>query len=154
MVFQDGEGFVKPDGAYRAPVVLDNLIHRLDVAETVVAFTTPGDRLVEYPNAAHSRFLTHELLPELESSLPLVGTRAEAAVSAGCDPDANAVTADDIGRSAFGIFKRGKELIGKTVGIAGGHLTGDEMAAFHAEPAEVQAGARRFAAETREEAAA
>ena len=57
--------------------VLDNLIHRLDVAETVVAFTHPGERLDEYANsAAHSRFLTEELLPELESSLPLVGQRA------------------------------------------------------------------------------
>ncbi|MFL6139406.1 MAG: alpha/beta hydrolase-fold protein [Frankiaceae bacterium] len=52
--------------------VLDNLIHRLDVAETIVAFTYPGDRLTEYANsAAHSRFLTHELLPDLEMSLPL-----------------------------------------------------------------------------------
>jgi enterochelin esterase-like enzyme len=32
--------------------VLDNLIHRLDMAETVVAFTHPGDRLVEYPNSS------------------------------------------------------------------------------------------------------
>jgi uncharacterized protein YbjT (DUF2867 family) len=35
----------------------------------------------------------------------------------------------DIGRSAYGIFKAGPSMIGKTVGIAGGHLTGDEMAA-------------------------
>lgn len=38
------------------------------------------------------------------------------------------IAADDIGRSAYGIFKRGKELVGKTVGIAGEHLTGSEMA--------------------------
>jgi uncharacterized protein YbjT (DUF2867 family) len=38
------------------------------------------------------------------------------------------IAVEDIGRSAFGIFKRGKELIGKRVGIAGQHLTGDEMA--------------------------
>ncbi len=40
-----------------------------------------------------------------------------------------AIAAEDIGRCAFGIFKRGNELIGKTVGIAGGHLSGGEMAA-------------------------
>ncbi len=34
----------------------------------------------------------------------------------------------DIGRSAFGVFKRGEEFIGKRVGIAGEHLTGQEMA--------------------------
>jgi uncharacterized protein YbjT (DUF2867 family) len=38
------------------------------------------------------------------------------------------IAADDIGRCAYGIFKRGSEYIGKTVGIAGGHLTGTEMA--------------------------
>jgi uncharacterized protein YbjT (DUF2867 family) len=35
----------------------------------------------------------------------------------------------DIGKSAYGVFKRGSELIGKTVGIAGEHLTGAQMAA-------------------------
>ena len=39
------------------------------------------------------------------------------------------IAAGDIGRCAYGIFKRGPELIGKTVGIAGEHLTGDQMAA-------------------------
>lgn len=38
------------------------------------------------------------------------------------------IAAEDIGRCAYGIFKRGQELIGKTVGIAGEHLTGSEMA--------------------------
>jgi uncharacterized protein YbjT (DUF2867 family) len=39
------------------------------------------------------------------------------------------IVAEDIGKSAYGIFKRGKEFIGKTVGIAGEHLTGKQMAA-------------------------
>jgi uncharacterized protein YbjT (DUF2867 family) len=39
------------------------------------------------------------------------------------------IAAEDIGRCAYGIFKRGGELIGKTVGIAGEHLTGTQMAA-------------------------
>ena len=34
----------------------------------------------------------------------------------------------DIGRCAYGVFKRGEELTGKYVGIAGEHLTGAEMA--------------------------
>jgi uncharacterized protein YbjT (DUF2867 family) len=38
------------------------------------------------------------------------------------------IAADDIGRSAYGIFKR-PDLIGKRVGIAGEHLSGAEMAA-------------------------
>jgi uncharacterized protein YbjT (DUF2867 family) len=38
------------------------------------------------------------------------------------------IAAEDIGKCAFGIFSRGSEYIGKTVGIAGGHLTGNQMA--------------------------
>jgi len=38
------------------------------------------------------------------------------------------IAAEDIGRCAYGIFKR-TDLIGKTVGIAGEHLTGAQMAA-------------------------
>ena len=63
--------------------VLDNLIHRLDVAETVVAFIHPGDRLVEYANsAAHARFLTGELLPRAGVGAP-AGRAARRAVPAG-----------------------------------------------------------------------
>jgi uncharacterized protein YbjT (DUF2867 family) len=40
-----------------------------------------------------------------------------------------AIAADDIGKCAYGIFKRGSEFIGKTVAVAGEHLTGSEMAA-------------------------
>ena len=39
------------------------------------------------------------------------------------------MAAEDIGKCALGIFKKGKEYIGKTVGIAGEHLTGSQMAA-------------------------
>ena len=39
------------------------------------------------------------------------------------------MAAEDIGRTAYGIFQRGPELIGETVGIAGEHLSGAEMAA-------------------------
>ena len=39
------------------------------------------------------------------------------------------IAAEDIGRCAYGIFKRGGEFIGKTVGIAGEFLTGAQMAA-------------------------
>jgi uncharacterized protein YbjT (DUF2867 family) len=39
------------------------------------------------------------------------------------------IVAEDIGRCAYGIFKKGREFIGKTVGVAGEHLTGAQMAA-------------------------
>ena len=39
------------------------------------------------------------------------------------------IAAEDIGKCAYGIFRDGGRYIGKTVGIAGGHPTGSEMAA-------------------------
>ena len=39
------------------------------------------------------------------------------------------IAAEDIGKIAFGIFKRGDEFIGKAIGIAGEHVSGSDMAA-------------------------
>jgi uncharacterized protein YbjT (DUF2867 family) len=39
------------------------------------------------------------------------------------------IAVEDIGRCAFGVFRKGDEFVGKTVGIAGGHLTGAQLAA-------------------------
>ena len=38
------------------------------------------------------------------------------------------ISSEDIGKCAYGIFKKGAEFIGKTVGVAGEHLTGAQMA--------------------------
>ena len=38
------------------------------------------------------------------------------------------IAAEDIGKCAYGIFKAGDEYIGNNVGIAGAHLSGEEMA--------------------------
>jgi uncharacterized protein YbjT (DUF2867 family) len=38
------------------------------------------------------------------------------------------ISAEDIGKSAYGIFKKGTEYIGKTVGISGEFVTGSQMA--------------------------
>ena len=71
LVVHDGPDFLQYAAA---KTVLDNLIDRSEVAETVVAFLHPQDRLTEYTNStAHSRFLTQELVPRLETQLPLMG---------------------------------------------------------------------------------
>jgi enterochelin esterase-like enzyme len=70
LVVHDGGDFLEYSSM---KIVLDNLIHSLDMAETVVAFTYPGERLDEYPNsAAHARWIVRELIPELESQFPLI----------------------------------------------------------------------------------
>ena len=38
------------------------------------------------------------------------------------------IAVEDIGKAAYAIFKRGREFINQTVGIAGEHLTGQQMA--------------------------
>jgi uncharacterized protein YbjT (DUF2867 family) len=43
------------------------------------------------------------------------------------------IAAEDIGKCAYGIFKKGNEFIGKTIGIAGGHPTGAELASSFTE---------------------
>ena len=44
------------------------------------------------------------------------------------DKPLSSIAVEDIGKCAYGIFKRGGEFIGKTVGIAGEHITGAKMA--------------------------
>jgi len=45
------------------------------------------------------------------------------------DSKMDGIAAEDIGGCAYGIFKRGSEFVGKSVGISGGKLTMDEYAA-------------------------
>ena len=72
LIVHDGSDYL---GYAAAKTVLDNLIHRLDMAEIIAAFVSPGERLAEYANsAAHARFLTAELIPQLEADLPLTAT--------------------------------------------------------------------------------
>ncbi|WP_267128853.1 alpha/beta hydrolase [Ornithinicoccus halotolerans] len=70
LVVHDGDDYLN----YAAMgTVLDNLIHRLDMAETIVAFSNPGDRIREYANhAGHARHVTSELLPRLQQDFPLI----------------------------------------------------------------------------------
>ena len=52
--------------------VLDNLIHRLEVAPMIVALTRSRQRLRDYGALTdHSRFLAEELVPTLEARYPL-----------------------------------------------------------------------------------
>jgi hypothetical protein len=44
------------------------------------------------------------------------------------DKPLSSIAVEDIGKCAYGTFKRGREFINRTVGIAGEHLTGAQMA--------------------------
>jgi hypothetical protein len=45
------------------------------------------------------------------------------------DQPLSGIASEDIGRTALGIFRRGTDLVGETISIAGDHLTGDQYAA-------------------------
>ncbi len=74
LIMHDGTDYLHHASA---ATVLDNLIHRGLVPEFVVAFCDPQrDRLTEYADdERHARFVAEELVPYLESHLPLIGGR-------------------------------------------------------------------------------
>jgi len=59
-----------------------------------------------------------------------------------------AIAVEDIGRCAYGIFKRGSEFIGRTVGVAGEHLTGTQMAAALSKALGIEVGYNAVSPET------
>ena len=78
MVFQDGAGYSKTDGAFRVPVLFDNLIHQRAMPVTIAVFVNPGtipatrsgagdrsNRSFEYDSMGdlYARFLVDEFLP-------------------------------------------------------------------------------------------
>jgi gluconolactonase len=80
MVFQDGAGFIGETGAWRAPVVFDNLIQQSAMPVTIGIFIDPGVRPADSPNQMarynrsyeydglgdrYARFLIEEVLPEV-----------------------------------------------------------------------------------------
>jgi len=69
LVVHDGSDYLNYTGL---KAVLDNLIHRLEIPDLVVALTDSPDRLREYASdAGHARYLTEELLPFLAKRFPL-----------------------------------------------------------------------------------
>ncbi len=78
MVFMDGSGYAKTDGAFRVPVVFDNLIHQKAMPVTIAVFVNPGtipaskpgakdrsNRSFEYDSLGdqNAKFLTERFLP-------------------------------------------------------------------------------------------
>lgn len=52
MVFMDGKNYAKADGAFRVPVVFDNLIHQNAMPVTIAVFVNPGTIHATKPGAA------------------------------------------------------------------------------------------------------
>lgn len=74
LVVHDGGDYLKYSSL---KTVLDNLIHRQEVAPLVAALSYPGDRMVEYPDdPRHVEFVADQMVPWLEERYPLFGNPA------------------------------------------------------------------------------
>ena len=72
LVVHDGSDYLRYADV---KTVLDNLIHKLEIPDMIVAFTDSPDRLREYANDEnHARFLTEELAPHIAERFPLHDT--------------------------------------------------------------------------------
>jgi len=86
MVFQDGAGYVDEKGRWRAPIVMDNLIHKGEMPVTIGIFINPGVLPAAYPEQQsrfnrsfeydglgdrYARFLVEEILPEVGKTYAL-----------------------------------------------------------------------------------
>ena len=99
MVFQDGHAYVNRTGEYRAPVVMDNLIHMGQMPVTIGVFVDPGHKKNKLPdkpgwkpqpeNRSHEydslsddyvRFLLEEILPKVESKYKITKDPAGRAI--------------------------------------------------------------------------
>jgi sugar lactone lactonase YvrE/enterochelin esterase-like enzyme len=101
MVFQDGAGFASETGAWRLPIVLDNLIQERAMPVTIAILIDPGvlpaarpDQMARYNRSYEydglgdrwARFLIEEILPEVGKQYKLSqdpGDRAIAGSSSG-----------------------------------------------------------------------
>jgi gluconolactonase len=133
MVFQDGQWYVKEDGDWRAPTVLDNLIHRKEMPVTIGIFVNPGlvpapnegalprfNRSFEYDGMGdrYARFLLEEILPEVAKKYNLAtdgSSRAIAGASSG------AIAAFTAAWERPDAFSRVFSSIGTYVGLRGGN---------------------------------
>lgn len=134
MVFQDGGGFVKENGAFRAPVVFDNLIHAGDIPVTIGIFINPGvvppakegqqarkNRSFEYDTLSdqYARFLLEEILPEVGKNYNLTDDPDKRAI---CGNSSGGICAFTVAWERPDAFRKVVSHIGSFTNIRGGHV--------------------------------
>lgn len=134
MVFQDGGGFVKENGSFRAPTVFDNLIHAGDMPVTIGVFINPGvvppakegqeprkNRSFEYDTLSdlYARFLLEEIMPEVEKSYNLTKNPDCRAI---CGNSSGAICAFTVAWERPDEFRKVVSHIGSFTNIRGGYV--------------------------------
>lgn len=133
MVFQDGGGYVKEKGHFRAPTVLDNLIHAGDIPVTIGIFINPGvvppaesgqqprkNRSFEYDTLSdqYARFLLEEILPEVGTNYELTDNPDCRAI---CGNSSGGICAFTVAWERPDAFRKVVSHIGSFTNIRGGH---------------------------------
>ena len=134
MVFFDGAGFMKADGAFRVPVVFDNLIAKKQMPVTIAVAVNPGvvpatlpgakpraNRSFEYDSLgdANARFLLDELLPVATQGLNITADPAGRAI---CGSSSGAIAAFTVAWERPAAFRKVVSHIGSFTNIRGGHV--------------------------------
>lgn len=128
MVFQDGGGYVKRDGAWRVPVVFDNLIHAGQMPVTVGVFVNPGvipsaggkpavrNRSYEYDTLSpkYATFLEREILPEVAKKVKFTSDPAGRAI---CGSSSGGICAFTAAWERPDLFGKVLSTIGSFTGI-------------------------------------
>ncbi len=134
MIFQDGAGFVSETGAWRVPVVFDNLIHRREMPITIGIFIDPGvlpplspdqrarfNRSYEYDALGdrYARFLIEEILPEVAKQYNLSSDPNDRGIAGSSSGGIAAFTAAWNRPDAF---RRVVSFIGSYTNLRGGQI--------------------------------
>jgi enterochelin esterase family protein len=134
MVFQDGYNYLREDGPFRVPIVLDNLIHQGDLPVIIGIFINPGEipaptpgqppvrnRSVEYDTLsdAYARFLLEEILPEVGKHYRLTTDPDGRAI---CGISSGGICAFTVAWERPDAFRKVVSHVGSFVNIRGGHV--------------------------------
>ncbi|MBI1788428.1 MAG: SMP-30/gluconolactonase/LRE family protein [Acidobacteria bacterium] len=134
MIFQDGGGYVTETGAWRVPIVFDNLTHKGQMPVTIGIFINPGvlpalsgdqqsryNRSFEYDALGdrYARFLIEEILPEVARRYNLSADPNDRAIAGSSSGGIAAFTA---AWSRPDVFRRVLSFIGSYTNLRGGHI--------------------------------
>ncbi len=138
MVFQDGHAYLDPNGQMRAPIVMDNLIHRKEIPTMIGLFVDPGhrkeqlppkpgwkpdpeNRSVEYDSMGdlYARFLIEEIIPEIKKNYNLSDDPDQRAI---CGMSSGGICAFTVAWERPDQFRKVLSHIGSFVDLRGGHV--------------------------------
>ena len=141
MVFQDGHTYIRENGDFKTPIVLDNLIHQGDMPVTIGIFINPGwfidafekpqgwrapegvrsNRMIEYDRLTedYATFLETEMLPEVAKTYKLTDDPEQRAI---CGISSGGICAWTVAWKRPDLFRKVLSHVGSFVNIQGGHI--------------------------------